>query len=166
MESQWESEMCSPSCQPFIPRAALRQQQYLFVPTPGIPRCSERLAPDPEDVCTCAWLCAHVPLYRCVRRRLILGRSFLLGCWVREQASCCQVKLSSSPTGGKISYCTPGQLMFSFLTCRDHWIIRGAKSSFSTAPTLPQPCVAHQTGKFLPWVLYFCMLWSWHLVES
>lgn len=99
-------------------------------------KAGDMYIPDPGDmylylvlgICTCGCLCAHVRMHRCVCGRLILGRSLLPGSCVREPAAFCQVKLFSSPTGGKISRYTPGQLMFNFFTCRGHWMRRGAKS--------------------------------------
>lgn len=40
-----------------IPRAALRQQQYLFAPIAAIPHCSGSLAPGPEHMYTCMLMC-------------------------------------------------------------------------------------------------------------
>lgn len=107
--------MCSPSCEPLISRAALRQWQYLFAPIPvslasqtGLKSWHLVLR-----ISACACLCAYVQMHM----------------WKAESepAARCQVRMFSSLTGEKTSHCTLGQLMFNFLTCRCHWMRRCAK---------------------------------------
>lgn len=82
------SQTCSPSCQPFIPMAALRQRQYLFVPIPGIPQWSGRLVPGPEDVYMCVIMCTCAYLQICMWKATFRQK---VPVWMLSQGTSCSL---------------------------------------------------------------------------